>query len=59
MKIFFENETFVLKIASLVSIEDGTSNHFVSIDFHEFEIHGIITITTKIFQWKNKSYHAF
>ena len=30
---------------SLVSIEDETRYHLVLIDFHEFEIDGIITLT--------------
>ena len=39
---------------SLVSIEDRTRYHFVPIDFHEFEIDGIITPTIKVFRMKNK-----
>ena len=58
-KICCSNWKFLLKMVSLVSTEDGTRYHFVSIDFHEFEIYGISTLTTKLFQWKNKWYHAF
>ena len=42
----------------LVSIKDGTRYHFVSIEFHEFEINCIITRTRKIFQMESKYYHA-
>ena len=51
---FLNNEIFVaqietlLKSESLVSIKYGTGYHFVSIDFHVFEIDGIITPTMKI-----------
>ena len=51
---FLNNEIFVaqietfLKSESLVSIKYGTGYHFVSIDFHEFEIDGIIRPTKKI-----------
>ena len=48
-KICCLNWNFLLKMESLVSIEDGTRHHFVSIDFHHFEIVGIITPTMKIF----------
>ena len=44
---------------SLVSIENGTRYHFVSIEFHEFEIASIITPTMKILCMKNKKFHAF
>ena len=44
---------------SLVPIENGRKHHFVSIDFHEFQIDGIITPTRKILSVKHKSPHAF
>ena len=39
---------------SLVSIENGTRYHFVSIEFHEFEIDSIIAPTMKILCIENK-----
>ena len=49
-----------LKMESLLSTEDGTRDHFVSIDFHEFENGGITTVTMKIFCMKEtKKYGIF
>ena len=47
LKLFLQSE-------SIVSIKYGTGYHFVSIDFHEFEIDGIVTPTMKICWMKNK-----
>ena len=44
---------------SLVPIENGIKHHFVSIDFHKFQIDGIITPTRKILLVKHKSSHVF
>ena len=38
----------------LVLIENGTKNNFVSINFHEFKIDGVITPTRKILSMKDK-----
>ena len=51
-QIFLNNEKFVVQIEKFFwkwNLEIGTRYHFVSIDFHEFEIVGIITLTMKIF----------
>ena len=48
----------LLKIESLVSIEDGTRYHCVSTEVHEFEIDNTITPTMKIFCMKNKTFHT-
>ena len=43
----------------LVLLENGTRRHFVSIDFHEFKIEGIITPTMTMLSIKNKYSHVF
>ena len=52
-QIFLNNEKFVVQIENFFG-KWNLYYHFVSIDFHEFEIYGIITPTMKIFEMENK-----
>ena len=53
-KICCLNWKFLLKMESLVSIEDETRYHFVSLEIHKFEIDSTMTPTMKIFCMKDK-----
>jgi len=59
MKFLLLKLKLFLKSESLVSIKYGTGYHFVSIDFHEFEIDGIITPTMKICWMKTNNIPHF
>lgn len=60
-KICCSNWRILLKNETLVSIENQTTYryHFVSIDFHEFQMVGIITLTRKVLSMMHKLSHAF
>ena len=59
MKFLLLKFKLFLKSESLVSIKYGTGYHFVSIDFHGFEIDGIITPTMKYAEWRTNNIPHF
>ena len=54
MKNLLFKLNFSFENGTLVSIEDESRYHFVSIEFHEFEIDRIIAPTMKILCMENK-----